>query len=337
MATVVQKGSEPDLAKKYQKQSYEDYEEIIENIKKNEPMSPEEKYVLQYNINEVLKKEDHEEIIKIVIQNTNKKIYTSNMSVTFFDLCDLSNSALWKLHYYVNFCLENIKKGKKVQEALNESKLKKIEFEQKMQEELQKKLENGEIEEMEPVDLSNKLYLPENVPSYDTLRNQALFHVTPVHAERIKVTQMKQLNKLKELEKKQKSTSQNIVDKFFKPYIIKKNEEENEDIKKTKTLEKDNDNNNNDIKEDVENEDNEDNEDNDDEDDDNETVSEAPSEVASDTFTEPLETDEEDDNCDVPKDMQKILAHSERIIDEDNEEEEFGSELDEEEEEEEDE
>lgn len=311
MATVVQNGPEPDLVKEHQKQSYDNYEEIIENIKKNQPMSAEEKYLLQYNINEILKKEDHREIIKIVVQNTNKKVYTSNMSVTFFDLCDLSNSALWKLHYYVNFCLENIKKEKKVKEAINESKLKKVEFEHKMQDEFQKKLENGEIEEMEPVDLSNKLYLPENVPSYDTLRNQALFHVTPIHAERIKVTQMKQLNKLKELEKTQKSTSQNIVDKFFRPYVKKKDEEDNHDVNN----ENNNYNSNNNEIEEVKNAKNVGDED----DNDDESVSEV--NEGSDTFTEPLETDEENDDGDVPKDIKKILAHSE---------EEIGSELDEE-------
>ena len=80
---------------------YQDYHHIIDNIQKQEKMPDDMKFTLMNSINKVLDKQDHIEIIKIILETTNKKVYTSNLTVTMFDLQDLSSTTLWKLHYFV--------------------------------------------------------------------------------------------------------------------------------------------------------------------------------------------------------------------------------------------
>ena len=59
---------------------------------------------------------------------------------------------------------------------------------------------------------SHKLYTINNIPSYETLRNQALYNITQVSSEKIKITQMERLNKIKELGKnKQKLDKQDLI------------------------------------------------------------------------------------------------------------------------------
>lgn len=154
-----------------------------------------------------------------MVKNSNKRTFTPGKNSTFIDLNDLSPSTLWKLHYYVNFCLDNIKREKKLDELHNENESKRQEFEQKIQEELKKKLANGEIKTESDVlhDTKNRLYTFANLPSYETLRDQALYHANPISTEQIKITQMKQLNKQKELSDKDKKKND-----FFHAYVGKK-------------------------------------------------------------------------------------------------------------------
>ena len=188
--------------------TYDNYQEIVNRISKNDQMSGCEKYMLQFNINEVLPKEEHIEILKIIIRNSNKRTFTSGKNSTFVDLNDLSPSLLWKLHYYVGFCQENIKRGKRLNDIHNEYETKRYEFEQKVQDELKKKYVNGEIQ-LTDSDLlqttKNRLYTFANIPSYETLRSQAIYHANPISTEHIKITQMKQLNKQKDLNEKDKA------------------------------------------------------------------------------------------------------------------------------------
>ena len=111
---------QPDQA---EKKAYENYQDIVDKISKNDPMNGSDKYMLQFNINEILPKEEHVEVIKIVLRNTNKRTFTPGKNSTFVDLNDLRPSTLWKLHYYVNFCLENIKRGKKMKNYIVRTKL----------------------------------------------------------------------------------------------------------------------------------------------------------------------------------------------------------------------
>jgi hypothetical protein len=114
---------------------YENYNKTITKIERNEDMCDEDKYLLQYNINTVLTKEDHMEIIKIVA-DLDKKYYTSNKSVTFFDLADLPNNALWKLHYYVDLCLDHYKRNKHIKNTEDENTKNNLEFQRKIVDEI---------------------------------------------------------------------------------------------------------------------------------------------------------------------------------------------------------
>lgn len=214
MTTVIKITPDQDST---DKKTYENYQDIVDKISKSDTMSGADKYMLQFNINEVLPKEEHIEIFKIVVKNTNKRTFTPGKNSTFIDLNDLSPSTLWKLHYYVSFCLDNIKRGKKIDELRNENELKRQEFEQKIQEELKQKYANGEIKATDTLPTKNRLYTFANMPSYETLRDQAIYHANPVSAEQIKITQMKQLNKQKELTDKDKKKND-----FFHAYTNKK-------------------------------------------------------------------------------------------------------------------
>lgn len=153
---------------------YNNYQEILSNISKNETMTGKDKYLLKYYINEVLGKENHIEILKIVIENTNKKIYTSNKTSTFFDLMDLPNSTLWKIHYYVNFCLQDMERKKTISSINEENQNLQSQFEKEIQEKLKKMDISCQKSHKLPQPI-NKLYTPDNVPTYETLMNEALY------------------------------------------------------------------------------------------------------------------------------------------------------------------
>lgn len=182
---------------KENKSFYDNHQEIIEKIQRNDVMSGTDKYMLQYNINDMLSREEHIEVLKIVLQNTMKRTFTPAKTSTLIDLNDLNNSTLWKIYYYVNFCLENSKRKNRLTGLHQEVEQNKAEHEQKIMEELQKKLVNGEISTMDPaLDTVNKLYTYTNLPSYETLRDQAVYQSISSPLEQIKITQMKHLNKI---------------------------------------------------------------------------------------------------------------------------------------------
>lgn len=206
-------------AENQESKAYDNYQEIIDKINKSDIMSGADKYMLQFNINDVLPKEEHAEIIKIVLKNTNRKAFTPGKTSTYIDLNDLSPSTLWKLHYYVNFCLENLNRDRKIDEIKAENDVKRQEFEQKIQEELKKKIASGEIKTNSVEPTKNRLYNFVNIPSYETLRDQAVF-ANNTSGEQIKITQMRQLNIQQDQEKEKKTASNG----FFRAYTNKKPE-----------------------------------------------------------------------------------------------------------------
>jgi len=223
MTTIIKEYKhQPEQSTEIPELTYDNYSEIIEKIQKNDTMSSQEMYLLQYNINEILGKEEHIELLKIIIKNTNKKVYTSNKTITLFDLNDLENSILWKLHYYVNFCLENKKKEIQISQLEQENEKNKLAFEKKIQEELKQKHASGEIKShVTATDVSKKLYTLNDVPTYETLRSQAIYQTPTIHTEKFKTSQMHQLNTKLTTVNQSDEPKVNKAVTFFQPYKAK--------------------------------------------------------------------------------------------------------------------
>lgn len=96
---------------------YQNYEEVLgKNEPKCEQMNYRDKKKLIQNIDK-LETKDHLGILRIIMDSTDKKIYTVNNYGTYIDLDDLDLTVLWKISYYVNLCIENLDRERQKEEA----------------------------------------------------------------------------------------------------------------------------------------------------------------------------------------------------------------------------
>ena len=82
-------------------------------------------------------------------------------------------------------------------------------------------MENNDIEPLDPIDNGKHLYTDKNLPTYETLRQQAVYGTLPVSSENIRVTRMRQLNKLQTLGVANNSVVKEPIpesEPFFKAY-----------------------------------------------------------------------------------------------------------------------
>lgn len=86
--------------------AYQNYQDVLDKSQKEATMSVSEKSRLKRDI-ETLESMDHVEILRIIRESMTDKPYTVSNRQTMLDLDDLSHRCLWKISYYVNFCLEN--------------------------------------------------------------------------------------------------------------------------------------------------------------------------------------------------------------------------------------
>ncbi len=89
--------------------SYQNYDSLLEHSKNHDAMSESRKLQLKKDI-EVLDSLEHIEILRIIHEFMQKKLYTVSNKQTMLDLDDLSDACLWKISYYVNLCLDNQKR-----------------------------------------------------------------------------------------------------------------------------------------------------------------------------------------------------------------------------------
>lgn len=109
--------------------AYQTYNQVIDNGKRRKGMTLKEKSQLIKQIDQ-LETEDHIGILRIIMTETSKKIYTVNNYGTYFDLNDLDNQTLWKISYHVNLCLENQEREVNRKEAEREHLQNRINFEE---------------------------------------------------------------------------------------------------------------------------------------------------------------------------------------------------------------
>lgn len=95
---------------------YQSYTEVLDKGKQNQLMDQRDKQKLIKRIDQ-LETKDHIGILKIIMEATDRKIYTVNNYGTYFDLNDLDHSTVWKISYHVSLCLENLKREKDKLEA----------------------------------------------------------------------------------------------------------------------------------------------------------------------------------------------------------------------------
>jgi len=114
--------------------SYKDYQDLLS---KDEPMSIYEKERLKRNI-ELLEAMDHVEIIRIIRDSMTKRPYTVSSRQTMLDLDDLDSKCLWRISYYVEFCLDNQnrEKARDLAHKQHTEKLQKLEDDIKRQSKL---------------------------------------------------------------------------------------------------------------------------------------------------------------------------------------------------------
>jgi len=95
---------------------YQSYTDVLDKGKQNQIMDHRDKQKLIKRIDK-LETKDHIGILKIIMEATDRKIYTVNNYGTYFDLNDLDNNTVWKISYHVSLCLENLKREKDKKEA----------------------------------------------------------------------------------------------------------------------------------------------------------------------------------------------------------------------------
>jgi len=97
-------------------QTYQSYTDVLDKGKRNEKMNYRDKQKLIKLIDN-LDTKDHVGILKIIMDSSNRKIYTVNNYGTYFDLNDVDNPTLWQISYHVSLCIENVEREKNKKEA----------------------------------------------------------------------------------------------------------------------------------------------------------------------------------------------------------------------------
>jgi hypothetical protein len=135
---------------------YQNYSELLERSKRDEPMTEFEKIELKRDL-EGLDVMEHVEVLRIIHECMIKKVYTVNNKQTMLDLEDLTNKCLWKISYYVKLCLDNQEREKKKIVAEKEHNDKLHELEERMKRNVKLKLKTdmdemrSEVDEMESI------------------------------------------------------------------------------------------------------------------------------------------------------------------------------------------
>ena len=184
--------------------------EIEGKMKDKSPPSDRDKSLLQVKLNKYLTEDDHMFILIEILQKMPRKIYTITEHGTLFDLNDVDPEIFWKIYYHTQISIENHERQKKLDQAKLDKDQLTVQFEQKIQADLQKiKEQQGSC-------------LPENqadLTPYEKLRINALQHCEySTYAQQSHVTtgsscesssfssnyryKWKQTNKMDELAKK---------------------------------------------------------------------------------------------------------------------------------------
>ena len=107
--------------------SYDNHEDIVNNIKQGVPLSDIDKNKVYRNFafmerNEIDKnslKEAYYEIYKIICNHSGKEVLTMS-SRTTFSFNDLTSETLWNIYLYTVRYIEDIKRSKVIKDAMSE-------------------------------------------------------------------------------------------------------------------------------------------------------------------------------------------------------------------------
>lgn len=146
---------------------YKNYDEVLDKGFKQEDMSYRDKKRLIQQIDK-LEMKDHLGILRIIMDSTDKKIYTVNNYGTYIDLADLDNKSLWQVSYFVNLCLENQNREKERTNA-EKKHLEKIS-------QLEKDLKNGQKLKLTPqnISINNRKTQNDDSSEDDSSENESL-------------------------------------------------------------------------------------------------------------------------------------------------------------------
>jgi hypothetical protein len=91
--------------------------EIANNIQSSKQMTSEQTSNMVDIINKNLKKQDHVMIYKMLRKNKSDKFFSSNVTVTHFNIKELDNTMKWELYRFVLLCKDNVKRNNVMNKA----------------------------------------------------------------------------------------------------------------------------------------------------------------------------------------------------------------------------
>lgn len=162
-------------------------DQISAHIREGSAMDADQKKILITEIEE-LGKDDHIELMKILLKNGEQSM-TTNSTCTLVDLSELSNRSLWMVYNYVQLCVGHQQHQSQLNKLMDDLEHNRREFSQRLRSEAAEGSTGVEVSE------ERRLYHPDNVPTYQQLRDETLVARRQVtDHERFKYEDMVKMN-----------------------------------------------------------------------------------------------------------------------------------------------
>jgi hypothetical protein len=147
---------------------YQNYSELLNKAVTREAMTHREVQALHAQI-KLLDQEAHIEICRILIEEMGTDVLMVNNYGTYIDLVELPDHVLWRINYYVKLCQED-----QARRTVKDAARKQWQQDLLNNQQYQKMRQAGTGSHPNIFHQTIQNYSPDNLPSYDDLRSDAL-------------------------------------------------------------------------------------------------------------------------------------------------------------------